>query len=130
LNTAPPGRPHDPLACGLSFDGDCDSCLAHRLKSARLKCNYQEEAAARWEQLCRRFPAMRGGNANGLQELGSPDMSTDQARGLVATLLAPEHRAVLQEVLIDLLAEPMAVLLARLQSVRSMAQRTPRRAAG
>jgi hypothetical protein len=101
----PPPRQHNPEVCGLSYALSCPRCQGgyYRDQAARLDGPEAIELATeRWHALRLAHRSVIGDAEDG-EHFHPEPLNADQLAPLVWTLLLPRHRALLREVLLDIL---------------------------
>jgi hypothetical protein len=104
--------------CGLGYDTDCDACRAAADREAEAALSLIDRAVRRWQALYERHRGPLRGAVDHRQLHPEPLAAAELAR-LAWTLLHPRTRALLRELLRDLLAEDVAdIALAVAQEAR------------
>jgi hypothetical protein len=101
----PPAREHNPELCGLSYALSCPACQGgyYRDQAAQLDgAQAIELAIERWQALKFAHRGVIGDAGDGLHFHPEP-LSAKELAQLIWTLLLPRHRALLREVLLDIL---------------------------
>jgi hypothetical protein len=100
-----PAPRHDPLLCGLCRRL-CPGCAAEPPPAPPL--NSFDQLRERWHQLQLDHQALLRGDPLDLEPPAA--LSGVELRRLLVTLLDPRHRALFREVLVEVLAEPVAAI--------------------
>lgn len=104
--------------CGIYRDMACDRCLACRLRLAHVHRDALEVARCTWEQLSRRHRFLKAIAPWPDPEPAPDPLTPQQFARVLYTLLHPEYRALARDVLMLLLAEPVAELVHTLRRRR------------